>query len=264
MKIFEIINQENSMSLGHLLAFEKDKNFIVELRENLDEWTAPLLFAPQVKKHIFTIPRNLCLAWICERIVPSNRQNIGMILSNHKLKTYDELKILEITGGRCSQDNYVLQKTDEIPEYIINRMKKNLTELVISEDSVLVFFADETVRKIPLDTLFQIESAEKLSTNRLLLESGQVGSGGYYATFNDSIDIPASILYKAGIKLPLKKSDFVRFATKNILDTAESCRILECTRQNIAYLIDKKHLSPVKENVKGNLYLKGDLLKNRE
>ncbi len=42
-----------------------------------------------------------------------------------------------------------------------------------------------------------------------------------------------------------------------------SCNILECSRQNIAYMVKQQHLVPIKENVKGNLYLKGDILNNK-
>lgn len=264
MKIFKLYDNGLNMTLGHLLAFEKDKNFIVELKEKLDEWTAPLLFTAYIKKAIFTMPRDITLSWVRERIIPSNRQNISMILANHKLKSYDELRLLEISEGICSQDNIVLKRIDSIPEYIQKRMEKNLSEIVLSDDSLLTFFNDDTARKIPLENLYNIEGASKLANFRKVLESGKVGSGGYYVTFNDSIDIPAATLYKTGIKLPLKKSDFINFSNKNILDTTESCRILKCSRQNIAYLLDRDQLHPIKENVKGNLYLKGDLLRCRD
>ena len=52
MKIFEIIDEENNMSIGVLQYYEKEKNCIIELQENLDEWTAPLLFTSYVNKHI--------------------------------------------------------------------------------------------------------------------------------------------------------------------------------------------------------------------
>ena len=36
--------------------------------------------------------------------------------------------------------------------------------------------------------------------------------------------------------------------------------MLECSRQNLAYMLNKDILKPIKEDVKGNLYLKGDVL----
>ena len=39
--------------------------------------------------------------------------------------------------------------------------------------------------------------------------------------------------------------------------------ILECSRQNMAYMVKQEQLTPLKEDVKGNLYLKKDVLKLR-
>lgn len=46
-----------------------------------------------------------------------------------------------------------------------------------------------------------------------------------------------------------------------MLDTTESCDLLECSRQNMSYMVRKQQLTPVKEEVRGNLYLKGDVLR---
>ena len=260
MKYFDIFDNENEYSVGTLLYFEREKAFIVELADGLDEWTAPLLFTAYVKRGIFTIPRDVSLAWVRERIIPSNRQNINQILKNHKLKEYDEIKFLEISEGKCSQDSLIIKRSEILPDYVKKRMQRNLSEVVISDDSLLVFFEDNTSRKIPFEKLYKIDGSEKLMNNAQLLESGRVGAGGYYITFNNSIDIPAAELYKTGTKLPLSKSDFINFVRKNILDTSEVCDILECSRQNLAYLINKDQLRPIKEDVKGNLYQKGDVL----
>ena len=54
MKSYEIIDTEEHRSVGILLYYEKKKDFIIELQENLNEWTAPLLFTNLVKKGIYT------------------------------------------------------------------------------------------------------------------------------------------------------------------------------------------------------------------
>ena len=92
MRIFEIYDEELARSVGSLLYYEKEHSFIIELEEWLDEWTAPLLFTDFVKKKQYTIPRDISLLWVRERIIPSNRQNINSILTQHRLKEYDEMK----------------------------------------------------------------------------------------------------------------------------------------------------------------------------
>ena len=96
MKIFEINDEADNLFIGNLLYYEKEKTFIIELSDELDEWTAPLLLTSFVKKGIYTIPRDISFLWVQERVIPSGRQNIGSILTHHKLKSYDEMKLLEL------------------------------------------------------------------------------------------------------------------------------------------------------------------------
>lgn len=264
MKINVIIDEENARTVGVLLYYEKDKCFITELEEDLDEWTAPLGFTSYIKKGVYTIPRQMSLMWVRERVIPSGRQNISAILANHRLKEYDEMKFLEISGGRCSQDSLYIKRTDQLPVYVERRMRRNLTGLFASGDRTMIcFFADDTVKRVDLKKMTDVDGVEKILKNEQLFKSAVMGAGGYYATFNDSIDIPAAALYKQGVKLPVKRDDFISFLQKNVLDTKEAEELLECSRQNISYMIKQEKLTPVKENVMGNLYVKDDVLRTR-
>ena len=261
MKIFEIIDAENALLMGVLLYYEKERTCMIELPEYLDECTAPLLFTSYVKRKIYTIPRDISFLWVKERVIPSGRQNIKDILAQHHLQSYDEMKFLEISEGRCSQDSLYIKKIEELPDFVLKRQQKNIAECVLLENhTILCFFADETIRKIELKNLKEINDMEKVIRNEYVYQSGKVGTGGYFITFNDSIDIPAGILHDAGIAIPLSMKDFKAFVKKNILDTTESCSMLQCSRQNISYMVSQGQLAPVKEEVRGNLYLKGDVL----
>ena len=44
MKIYEMINEDNNTVVGILLYYEKEKNFLIELDDALDEWSLPFLF----------------------------------------------------------------------------------------------------------------------------------------------------------------------------------------------------------------------------
>ena len=46
MKIYEMINEDNNTVVGILLYYEKEKNFLIELDDALDEWSLPFLFSP--------------------------------------------------------------------------------------------------------------------------------------------------------------------------------------------------------------------------
>ena len=95
-----------------------------------------------------------------------------------------------------------------------------------------------------------------------MFASCKVGAGRYFITYNDSIDIPADEIRRDGVKLPIKLRGFISFVKNNMLDTTESCALLKCSRQNLFYMVRQDQLAPVKEEVKGNLYLKGDVVRN--
>ena len=265
MKSYLIIDGEVERSIGVLLYYEKDNSYIIELEDTLDEWNAPLMFAPFVKRDIYTIPREICYLWVKERVVPSSRQNIDDILAHHNLKSYDEMRILEISGGRCSQDDMYIRRINKLPDYVVERAGRNVTECFISDESHMIcFFADETVRKIDINELTEPDDVVKVAGNKALFETVKIGAGGYCITFNDSIDIPASVLYMSGAEIPLKPGDFMAFIRNDVLDTTQSCELLECSRQNLAYMIKKDRLRPLREEMNGNLYLKGDIIRSRE
>lgn len=264
MKIYEIWDEESNRSIGILQYFEKERCYVIELQDDLDEWTAPLLFTSFVSRGIYTIPRQESYIWVKERVIPSGRQNIGAILSHHKMAQYDEMKMLEISRGRCSQDHLCIKKIDALPTFVVERQHKNLTDCCMCDgNAVLCLFADDTARKLPLDSLKALDGVEKVLRNQDLFESGMVGTGGYCLTFNDSIDIPAKDLYEMKEELPIGKRDFELFVQKNIWDTAKACDALTCSRQNITYLVRRENLTPLQTDVKGNLYLKGDVLRNK-
>ena len=263
MKIFEIFDEENSLSIGALLYYEKSHTYIIELCEKLDKWTAPLLFTRFIIDKRYTIPRDVGLMWVKERVIPSGRQNLGSILSNHRLKNYDEMKFLELSQGRCSQDSLCIRKIDVLPDYALKRAGKNLLDCVpLEEADILCFFADGTTKKVDLKKLKKHDDVQKVISNKALYQSCTLGTGGYYVTFNDSIDIGRDTLYNAGTTIPLSLSDLSLFVQRNVLDTTRACETLECSRQNLAYLVKQDQLTPLQENLKGNIFLKGDVLRN--
>ena len=264
MKSYEIRDEESGLFIGVLLYYEKEKSFIIELADGLDEWQAPLLLTYYVKKGIYTIPRDVSLLWVQERIIPNTRQNIGAILNTHKLKEYDEMKFLELSEGRCSQDSLFIKRIPRLPEFVTERQRGNVAECgIIAEHELLCFFFDGTSRRIDLSKLTSTEGVEKVLRHEPLFRSCRVGTGGYCVTFDDVVDIPAKTLKNAGEKVPVSLEELIHFLKNTLLDTPGCCDLLQCSRQNLAYLQKKKLLSPVQENRKGNLFLKGEVLKNR-
>ena len=265
MKSYAIYDEqlERVEPIGYLFYYEKAQSFIIELCSDLDEWQVPLLFQGLVKKGIYTVPKDIALMWVRERVIPSGRQNIGEILKTHKLKEYTEIAMLSLSKGRSSQDAcYVKEvREDEIPKCIINRWLGNVIECFTTESGdVVCMFQDNTTRYIQIDKLIaQYPKLMHVKKHPELLESVQVGVGGYSISFNESIEIAASDLIEKGDLLPLKANDFYGFVQKNVVDTTKACFLIECSRQNLSYLVKEKRMTPILQGTKENLYTKGEI-----
>lgn len=265
MKIFAIYDEEvyQKQALGYLLYYEKSKEYIIELDESLDEWDAPILFQGLVKKKIYTVPKDFSALWVKERVIPSERQNIGMILKNAKMKEYNEMILLLLAKGKCAQDSCYIEEisSDDLPEEIQKRRDKNISECFVSENKqIICMFKDNTVRKLDLAELKgNIRDIVYILRNDDLLHSVKVGVGGYSISFNDSIEIPVEIIREKGALLPITANDILGFASTNVVDTTTACDMLQCSRQNLSYLVKTKKITPILKGTKEKLYTKGDV-----
>ena len=115
MKIFAVRDEDNTTNkaVAYLFCYEKEKRFYIELPEEADPWETPLILSSFLKKGQKTINAYWSRIWVQQRIVPSDRQNLGMILRDNGLDFYDEYKLLTMTNGRCSQDSYYLEPISE-------------------------------------------------------------------------------------------------------------------------------------------------------
>ena len=93
-----------------------------------------------------------------------------------------------------------------------------------------------------------------------MFNSCAVAAGGRCVTFNNTIDISCTRLYQSGDMVNVNLDDFITFTKQNVLDTTDSCELLECTRQNLSYLVKSDKLKPIRDEVRGSLYLKADIM----
>lgn len=263
MKSYAIYDEEldRETPIGYLFYYEKAEKFIIELCKDLDEWSSPLLFQGLVKKGIYTIHHVFSLMWVKERIIPNNRQNIGSILKNHKLRDYNEMTFLRLSKGRCAQDRcYIVQVAyDDIPKEIRDRSRENVSECFpTGDDQIVCMFRDNTVRKVDLKKLKDDhKELAYVLQNRKLIDSVKVGVGGYSIVFNDSIEVEVDALKSAGVVLPLSADDFYGFVQRNVVDATKVCDMMQCSRQNLAYLVNEEKIAPIITGTKANLYTRG-------
>ena len=139
MKIFVIRNEEDKTrkNLAYLIYYEKDKRFYIELPDDADIWETPLILSSRLKRGEKTINAYWSKIWVQQRIIPQDRQNLGRILKDNGLDSYDEFKLLAMTDGRCAQDYYYLTPVAEkdLPDYI---KKRNTIKVLVSANIIFV------------------------------------------------------------------------------------------------------------------------------
>lgn len=267
MKIFAIRDDSavQQKDLAYLLYYEQEKRFYIELPENADPWETPLLLSSFAKKGETTINSYWSKVWVQQRIVPTDRQNLGLILKENHLKEYDEFALLMLAMGRCAQDDYYLTPIDEsqLPEQIQKRFLKHIEDIVPLEDfGLLVFFRDGAVKKCSLRAYFEKKTAfQILLKKEELFSTATLQPGGFGVEWDINLSIPDAMLYRIGKKVPLSVSDFHSFVVHRVVNVAEAAEILGCTRQNIEYLTRTGRLHPIKSSEKNTLYLKSEILK---
>ena len=267
MKIFAIRDEsaEIQKDLAYLLYYEVEKRFFIELPADADPWETPLLLDSFVKRGEKTVNSYWSQLWVQQRIIPTDRQNLGEILRDNGLKEYDEFALLMLAMGRCAQDDYYLVPLDEndLPKEIIKRFSTKIEDVLPLDDyCLLVFFRDGTVRKCDLKAHF-----EKTSAFRILLKkpeyfmSAQMMTGGHGVAWDINMTVSDSTLYRIGKQVPLSMSDFKNFVVQCVINASEAADILNCSRQNLLDLTKRGKLHPIKSSEKNTLYLRSEILK---
>lgn len=269
MKIFAIRNEFDNAhkDLAYLLYYEKDKRFYIELPEDADPWETPLLLSSTLKKGQKTVNAYWSRMWVQQRIVPTDRQNLGQVLKSNHLSEYDEFSLLMLANGRCAQDDYYLAPVDEkeLPDSLLRRFHKKVEDVVpLNEYNLLIFFRDGAVKKWNAQKYLCNNNAFGLIVKRDdLFQSVCVQTGGHGICWGEQLAIPADTLYEEGKKIPLTYDDICSFVKNRVVNSAEAAELLDCSRQNIEDLVRRGKLHPVKTDAKSKLFLKSEILQRK-
>jgi predicted DNA-binding transcriptional regulator AlpA len=267
MKIFAIRDEadKEQKNLAYLLYYETEKCFYIELPENADPWETPLILSSFVKRGEKTVGSYWSKLWVQQRIVPADRQNLGQVLKENRLKEYDEYRLLMLSMGRCAQDDYYLvpMEEGELPEEIQNRFLTRIEDMIPLENyHLLVFFRDGKAKKCSLYERFQSDKAFRVLLRKgELFYHGKIQIGGYGVAWDTNMTISDVELYRMGQDVPLSAGDFKNFVIHRVITAAEAAEILGCSRQNIDDLTKRGKLHPIKSGAKTTLFLKSEILK---
>lgn len=112
MKKYAVKRTGNDKILSILSYDEKAKTYQIDIPEDVSEGEAPFLMALFLQKGCRHIDEEWSMRWVRGRIIPSSRQNIGQILRENHMSSYDEHQLLMLHGGRCCQDELYLEGID--------------------------------------------------------------------------------------------------------------------------------------------------------
>lgn len=269
MKIFAIRDEfdKKQKDLAFLFYYEKDRRFYIELPRDCDPWEVPLILSSFAEKGIYTIGSDWSRIWVQQRIVPTDRQNLGQILKDNKLKEYDEYKLLMLAMGRCEQDDYYLSplKEEELPKEIRERLQNSIEAVVPLEDhKVLVFFCNGTAKKFDAK-----EQAERLAVyyerfqTEELFHSVKVSTGGYGIDWTSEVGASKEEACRDGEPLSISLDDLRSFVEHSVVNSQEAADLLDCSRQNIDDLVKRGKLKPLKKSEKSMLFLRDEVLKRK-
>ena len=270
MKIFAIKDESLSPAeiMGYLFYYENSKSFYVELPENADPWKVPLLLSSFAKRGQYSIGSYWSRLWVEQRIIPKDRQNIGQILRDNHLSEYDEFMFLKLSEGRCAQDDCFIEeiKPEQLPLEILSRWEYKIDDVVPLEDrGLLLFFRNGEVRITDARQFAETYPSCRPYLNRDdLFYKAEVQPDGNGIFWNEQASIPYNILYENGIPVPLSLRDFLTFVQKRIINTAQACQILGCSRQNIDDLVRRGRLHPIRTDEKQKLFLRNEVLQRRK
>lgn len=266
MRVFAIRDEEecDSKDLAYLIYYETDKRFYIELPENADPWETPLLLSSFIKKGERTINAYWSKMWVRQRIVPTDRQNLGQILKENALAEYDEFELLMLAGGRCAQDSYYLEPVNEavLLKRFYNRYEKKIEDVIpLDNNGLLVFFRNGDVKRCNIDEMRKENRFFKpILSSQSVFQKVSIQTGGYGVNWGETATISDSDLYEAGIPIPLSMQDFISFLSCRVISTAEAADLLNCSRQNINDLVVRDKLHPVKTEQKNKFFLKSEVL----
>ena len=211
--------------------------------EDSDPWDVPIILSSFVKEGQYTVNSYWSRIWVQQRIVPSDRQNIGQILRDNGLRTYDEYELLMLSQGRCEQDDCYLVPLKQ-------------TELPAD-------FKIRYAKKIEYNAKKQFESIirhNRRYADKTVFNQVKIMPGGYGLTWGSVINITDEQIYEAGKTIPLGIDDFTSFVQQAVVSSTEAAEILNCSRQNIDDLIRRDKLHPIKTYGKNKLFLRDEIL----
>ncbi len=265
MKRFELrdATKEDVGTLALLECYDHPRSFFVELPPHVDPWDLPFILHEFAQRGDLTVDSHWSIRWVQSRLVPTDRQNLGEVLRENGLDAYDELRLMEMTEGRCAQDDCYLVplRHDQTPAWYEERQAMRMADVFALDGTrLMACFCDGQVLLCDMATLLQDSpSFARILADKALFDRVSMQPGGHGACWGEALQVPLKTLREHGVSMGLVAADIAALARQTTLDTAEVAQLLDCSRQNVSDLVRRGRLIPVKTTARGPLFLRSDI-----
>lgn len=262
MKIFAIKDKyKKNKSLAFLFCYPTTGECYIEIPKDTNYLDLPIILSHFAEKQQFTVDCYWTQKFIEERIIPSDRQNLGQILRDNQLDYYDPLKLLEISDGKCSQDDCYIKRISEndLPDEIKNRRLGIICECVpTAEKQLLVTFADDTTALFDMAKSCSQDWVKRILRYYDLFKEVMVKCGGSCVCWND-FALTYDYIRSNSQPLPVSKTVLRELVVRELVSTSEAMEILNCSRQNIDDLVKRGRLTPVSMRANTKMFYRSDI-----
>jgi len=251
--------------LAYIFYYQKSDEWYIEISDDVEShWELPFILDHFFEQGYKTVDEYWSRKFVEERIIPPDRQNLGAILKNCKLDTYDEFALFEIADGRCAQDDCYIERIakDALPESIRVRRKRRINTINQIDDtpSFFVTLKDGTVGIIELDKIKkENEYAARILQYYNSMLKLQLVTHGAGISIQGGSSISYEILAANMKKIPISEGILKSYAENEIISTSEAMEILNCSRQNLDDLVKRGKLIPTKIKGKSRMYFRSDV-----
>lgn len=268
MRVYALYDESlnTQKALAYIFYYQKSDDWYIEISDDVNSaWELPIILDHFFEQGYKTVDEYWSRKFVEQRIVPPDRQNLGAILKNCNLDTYDEFALFEIADGRCAQDDCYIEKikVDEVPDSIMERRGKRIETVIKINDfnTLLVTLKDKTVATVEIEKMRGYDRMTKIALayyNSLLNIS--VGCHGTELSIQGGHYVSYEVVNKCMAKLPITADMLRSYAESEIISTGEAMRLLNCSRQNLDDLVKRGRLTPAKIEANSRMFFKSDVV----
>lgn len=269
MQLYALRDETNEDAgvLAYLECFERPRSFFFELPPDADPWNLPFILHEYALRGRLTVDAVWSLRWVESRLVPPERQNLGEVLRENGLSCYDELRLLELTGGRCSQDGCYLVPiaSDATPAWYQERVGTRLLDAyALGGFRILASFRGGKTCICSIGELLEgCRTFARVISDEAVFTRATLQAGGHGVCWGSSLCVSSDELREAGQVLGLEAADIAAVSRQALCDVREAAELLGCSRQNISDLVRRGKLVPLKASARSMLFLRADVLARR-